>query len=185
MLSKGSSYHNVDSTATAIMKDGGPGKTVIVVWDAVRRNKKLNPCRLIGANKGLATFHRSILERGNNDNNPVGTRCFLFIGDGDGKLHLIAHLLTPVQIASPPSIPAYVCHPVLKALAEATAGAVGKGRHRERVQDKEETKTTSEKMGAESRLEARLTVMKDAGLFLCEHVCSGSGFPCAYIYKKN
>ena len=57
----------------------------------------------------------------------------------------------------------------------------GKRRHRERVQEKEDTKATSENTGAENRLEARLTAMKDAGLFLCDHVCLGLGFQCAYI----
>ena len=79
----------------------------------------------------------------------------------------------------------YVCLPVGKALAETTAGAAGKGRHQKSVQEKEETKATSEKTGAESRPEVRLTAMKDAGLFPCDQVCSGSRFPCAYIYKTN
>ena len=115
------------------MKNGGPNKTVVVVWDAVQRNKNLKPCRLLGANKGLATFHRSILERGDNKNYVVGIRCFRFSGYSNVKLHLIAHLLNPGRISSPLSIPAYMCRPVGKALAEATVGTAGKGRHRERV----------------------------------------------------
>ena len=78
-----------------------------------------------------------------------------------------------------------MCRPVGKALVEATAGVTGKRCHWESVQDKEETKATVEKMGAESRLEARLTKIKNDGLLLCEHVCSGSGFPCVFIYKMN
>ena len=156
-----------------------------MVWYAVHRDKKLNLCRLLGANKGLAIFCRSILECGDNDNDVVIIRCFRFSGYEDGKLHIIAHLLTPVRIAIPPSMSAYVCCPVRKVLAKATAGAAVKGRHRECVQEKEETKATVEKTGTESRLEERLTEMKDSGLFPRDHVCLGSGFPCAYIYKTS
>ena len=112
VVSKGSSHHDAYSTATAIMKDEGPDKTVVVVWDVMRRNKNLKLCRLIGANKGLATFHSSILECGNNNDDVVGIVCFWFSGYGDSKIRLIDHLLTPDCIASPPRIPAYVCRPV-------------------------------------------------------------------------
>ena len=184
-MSKGLSYHDADSTATVIMKDRGPEKAVVVVCYAVRCYKKLKTCRLVSANKGLADFHRSICECGENDDNMVGIQCFRFSSYINGKLHIIAHLLTPGLISSPTSIPTYVCRPVRKSLAEATAGAAGKGLHRERVQEKEETKATAEKTGIEISLEARLTSMKDARLFLCEHVCSGLGLPCVYIYKTN
>ena len=172
VASRGSSYHDADSTATAIMKDGGPNKTVVVVWDAMRRDKNLKPFHLLGAKKGLATFHRSILERGDNGNNVVGIQCFQFSGYSNDKLQLIAHLLT-------------LFRPVGKALEEAKTGEAGKGLHRECVQEKEEKKATAEKTEEESRLEERLTAMKDAGLFLCEHVCLGLGVPCTYIYKTN